>query len=181
MAGSCWLLLSTISIEEIRAEQNTSKARISSDIPAKTSRHSPEAKQKNKPLPAAGETVRPLLPEVKSASLPKIKSVKTMSPESANAARKPQRVIKASKKTSRKAVIVQPRTDLMPYGVLVDTQRYDPRPHDQAAGVPNPQTPDLTYDHFQELDRNQDGKIDPVERAFSRIDMDRDLHTRTFK
>jgi hypothetical protein len=31
------------------------------------------------------------------------------------------------------------------------------------------------------LDRNQDGKIDPVERAFGRIDMDRDLPTRTLQ
>src|SRR4029078_7876270 len=46
---------------------------------------------------------------------------------------------------------------------------------------PSPQTPDLTHDHFQELDRNQDGMIDPVERAFGRIDMDRDLHTRTLQ
>ena len=49
------------------------------------------------------------------------------------------------------------------------------------AGVPSPQTLDLTHDHFQELDRNQDGMIDPVERAFGRIDMDRDLHTRTLQ
>ena len=77
--------------------------------------------------------------------------------------------------------IVQPRTDLMHYGMLEDTHRYDPRPASQTAGVPNPQTPDLTHDHFQELDRNQDGKIDPVERAFGRIDMDRDLHTRALK
>ena len=74
--------------------------------------------------------------------------------------------------------LVQPRTDLIYYGVLEDSQRYDPRPNPKHAGVPNPQTPDLTHDHFQELDRNQDGKIDPVERAFGRIDMDRDLHNR---
>ena len=50
-----------------------------------------------------------------------------------------------------------------------------------SASVPSPQTLDLTHDHFQELDRNQDGMIDPVERAFGRIDMDRDLHTRTLQ
>lgn len=77
--------------------------------------------------------------------------------------------------------VVQPRTDLMHYGILEDSQRYDPRPRADSAGVPSPQTLDLTHDHFQELDRNQDGKIDPVERAFGRIDMDRDLHTRTLQ
>jgi hypothetical protein len=40
---------------------------------------------------------------------------------------------------------------------------------------------DLTFDHFQELDRNQDGVIDPVERAFGRIDMDQDLRSRTLR
>jgi hypothetical protein len=84
---------------------------------------------------------------------------------------------KVGKKVTPKAV-VQPRTDLMYYGILEDSQRYDPRPNPHTAGVPNPQTPDLTHDHFQELDRNQDGKIDPVERAFGRLDMDRDLHNR---
>jgi len=90
------------------------------------------------------------------------------------------RAIKAHKKALPKAV-VQPRTDLMHYGVLENAQRYDPRPNPHSAGVLNPQTPDLTHDHFQELDHNKDGRIDPVERAFGRIDMDRDLHTRTLQ
>ena len=85
--------------------------------------------------------------------------------------------VKVQEKVVPKAV-VQPRTDLTYYGVLEDSQRYDPRPNSRMAGVPSPQTSDLTHDHFQELDRNQDGKIDPVERAFGRIDIDRDLHTR---
>ena len=90
------------------------------------------------------------------------------------------RAIKAHKKALPKAV-VQPRTDLMHYGMLENAQRYDPLPHAHHKGVPNPQTSDLTHDHFQELDRNQDGAIDPVERTFGRIDMDRDLHTRALQ
>src|SRR5262249_42678752 len=90
--------------------------------------------------------------------------------------------VKLRKKVLPKAVVqpaaVQPRTDLTYYGVLEDSQRYDPRPNSRMAGVPNPQSSDLTQEHFQELDRNQDGKIDSVERAFGRIDMDRDLHNR---
>jgi hypothetical protein len=88
--------------------------------------------------------------------------------------------VKAHRRVMPKAV-VQPRTDLMHYGVLENPQRYDPLPHAHHNGVPNPQTSDLTHDHFQELDRNQDGAIDPVERTFGRIDMDRDLHTRTLQ
>jgi hypothetical protein len=103
--------------------------------------------------------------------------IKRMATEAKTIVPKSRHHVKVHKKTAPKAV-VQPRTDLMHYGVLENSQRYDPRPNPHHAGVPNPQTVDLTHDHFQELDRNQDGKIDPVERAFGRIDMDRDLHNR---
>jgi len=81
------------------------------------------------------------------------------------------------KKELPKAV-VQPRTDLMYYGMLESPQRYDPRRNHLGGGVPDPNIFELTHDHFQELDRNQDGAIDPVERTFGRPDMDRDLHDR---
>ena len=93
--------------------------------------------------------------------------------------RKSYPTIKAKSKKIMPKAVAQPRTDLIHYGILEDFQRYDPRPHADSSSVPSPQTPDLTHDHFQELDRNQDGIIDPVERAFGRIDMDRDLHNRT--
>ncbi|MDN5943170.1 MAG: hypothetical protein L0H94_14925 [Nitrospira sp.] len=72
--------------------------------------------------------------------------------------------------------VVQPRADLMYYGMLESPQRYDPRRNHLGGSVPNPDILELTHDHFQELDRNQDGTIDPVERTFGRPDMDRDLH-----
>ena len=97
--------------------------------------------------------------------------------ESKKTGRKGHRQVKVSKKIPPKAV-VQPRTDLMYYGLLEGPQRYDPRRSHLGAGVPDPNTPELTHDHFQELDRNQDGMIDPVERTFGRPDMDRDLHDR---
>jgi hypothetical protein len=90
---------------------------------------------------------------------------------------KSPRRLKVHRKRAPKAV-VQPRTDLMYHGMLESPQRYDPRRNHLGAGVPDPHTPELTYDHFQELDRNQDGTIDPVERVFGRLDMDRDLHDR---
>jgi len=88
---------------------------------------------------------------------------------------KSTRRIKVHRKGAPKAV-VQPRTDLMYHGMLESPQRYDPRRNHLGAGIPDPHTLELTHDHFQELDRNQDGSIDPVERAFGRLDMDRDLH-----
>jgi hypothetical protein len=74
--------------------------------------------------------------------------------------------------------VVQPRADLMYYGMLESPQRYDPRRNHLGGSVPNPDILELTHDHFQELDRNQDGTIDPIERTFGRPDMDRDLHDR---
>ena len=87
------------------------------------------------------------------------------------------RLMKVHKKRPPKAV-VQPRTDLMYHGMLESSQRYNPRRNHLGAGIPDPYNPELTHDHFQELDRNQDGTIDPVERTFGRLDMDRDLHNR---
>ena len=87
---------------------------------------------------------------------------------------------KANTKSKARATI-KPRTDLMYHGILEDPSRYDPRQNHQTAGAPDPQTPELTHDHFQELDRNRDGKIDPVERVFGRLDMDRDLSQRQWQ
>ena len=92
-------------------------------------------------------------------------------------ARPVHRPRKGSKKAKAQAVI-KPHTDLTYHGILENPSRYDPRHNRQTAGTPDPQTPELTYDHFQELDHNRDGKIDPVERAFGRLDMDRDLSAR---
>ncbi|MDF2457997.1 MAG: hypothetical protein K0S79_413 [Nitrospira sp.] len=177
VTGAWWLCITIVVMEETRAEHNSRKEGTSSEIPAKSPR--PVEGRLKKPLPARTQTVQS--PESEIKALSSLKATKTIPGKFGNAGQKPHRATKTSKKMPRKAVVAQPRIDLMHYGVLEDPQRYDPRPHAHAAGVPNPQTPDLTHDHFQELDRNQDGKIDPVERAFGRIDMDRDLNTRTFK
>jgi len=99
---------------------------------------------------------------------------KKMLPESKQAPVKSHRQVKAHKKLAPKAT-AQPRTDLKYQGMFEDTQRFNPRRNSRAAGVPNPQISDLAHDHFQELDRNHDGRIDPVERALGRLDMERDL------
>lgn len=119
-----------------------------SSIPPATKRH-PEAIQTQ---------AKPLLTERKQRSS------------------KRYRRMEVHKKLAPKAV-VQPRTDLMHHGMLESSQRYDPRRNHLGAGVPDPYNPELTHDHFQELDRNQDGTIDPVERTFGRPEMERDLST----
>jgi len=121
-----------------------------SPIPAATERQPEAIQQQAKPVPAERKATSPKSP----------------------------RPMKVHKKEAPKAV-VQPRTDLMYHGMLESPQRYDPRRnHHVGAGIPDPYNPELTHDHFQELDHNQDGSIDPVERVFGRLDMDRDFHDR---
>lgn len=120
---------------------------------------------KKSPIPAATERQ----PEaIQKQAKPVPSELKATSPKS------PRRM-KVHRKRVPKAV-VQPRTDLMYHGMLESPQRYDPRRNHLGAGVPDPHNSELTHDHFQELDRNQDGSIDPVERAVGRLDMDRDFH-----
>ncbi len=83
-----------------------------------------------------------------------------------------------SKKKTKAHAVLKPHANLMYHGILEGPSRYDPRPNGQTAGGPTPQASDMAHDHFQELDRNRDGKIDPVEKAFGRLDMDRDLSIR---
>jgi hypothetical protein len=126
----------------------------------------------------AKKSPAPLAAEHPSVAIQKqAKSVRTEL--KARSSKKPRRM-KVHKKEAPKAV-VQPRTDLMYYGMLESPQRYDPRRNRLGVGIPDPQISELIYDHFQELDRNQDGTIDPVERTFGRPDMDRDLHDRQLR
>jgi hypothetical protein len=90
------------------------------------------------------------------------------------ASRKIRRHKKAGKKW-RLPAIVKPKPDLSYYGILEQPQRYDPSRDRRAGRAPNPQADEILHDHFQELDKNHDGMIDPFERAFGRLDMDRDV------
>ena len=71
--------------------------------------------------------------------------------------------------------VVEPKQDLSYHGILEQPQRYDPSRDRRAGRPPNPQADEILYDHFQELDKNHDGMIDPFERAFGRLDMNRDV------
>ena len=88
--------------------------------------------------------------------------------------RKTSRHRKAGKKW-RPPAIVQPKPDLSYHGMFTQPQRYDPSRDRQAGRALNPQAAELQQEHFQELDKNHDGMIDPFERAFGRLDMDRDV------
>jgi len=96
------------------------------------------------------------------------------------ASRKIRRHQKAGKKW-RPPAIVQPKPDLSYYGMLEQPQRYDPSRDRRAGRAPNPQAGEILHDHFQELDKNHDGMIDPFERAFGRLDMDRDVSNRQWE
>jgi len=74
-----------------------------------------------------------------------------------------------------------PKPDLSYHGMLEQRQRYDPGRDQRKGRVPNPLAQELHHDHFQELDLNRDGTLDPVERARGRLDIDRDLINRQWE
>lgn len=126
---------------------------------------------KKSPIPAAPERKQEAIQKEAKPVPAELKPMSSVSPKS------PRRMKVQRKRITPKAV-VQPRTDLMYHGMFESPQRYNPRRNHLGAGILDPHNPELTHDHFQELDRNQDGQIDPVERTFGRPDMDRDLHDR---
>ncbi len=85
---------------------------------------------------------------------------------------------KKTGKAVRPPAIVQPKRDLSYHGLLEQPHRYDPSPEHRKGAAPNPQASELLHDHFQELDKNHDGMLDPFERALGRLDIDRDLGNR---
>jgi hypothetical protein len=91
--------------------------------------------------------------------------------------RKGRRHSRTHKKLTPRAA-VQAKPDLSYLGLLRQPQRYDPGRDQRTGGAPNPQVGDLLHEHFQELDKNRDGMIDPLERARGRLDIDRDLSNR---
>lgn len=174
LGAVCSVALLAITVGQTNAATKKARESASVIVAAKPAKQQSEQGQnpsiqraKKSPVPAATER-RPEALQKQAKPVPA--ELKPTSPKS------PRR-LKVHKKGAPK-VVVQPRTDLMYHGILESPQRYDPRWGHRGAGVPDPHTSELTHDHFQELDRNQDGKIDPVERAFGRLDMDRDLQDR---
>jgi hypothetical protein len=84
-------------------------------------------------------------------------------------------------KKLRPLASVQPKPDLSYHGMLEQPRRYDPGRARKQGTLPNPQAGDLLHDHFQELDKNRDGMIDPFERTLGRLDIERDLTNRHWK
>ncbi|MGE5710962.1 MAG: EF-hand domain-containing protein [Nitrospira sp.] len=167
---ACMAVLTALMVGSALAAQKKSKGQAPSVVSAKPSKPLPEQSQQSTKKPGARTITERRSDAIQGATT-------QVSSEPKPTTLKAHRPLKVHKKVVAKAV-VQPRTDLMYHGMLEDRRRYDPRLNTRTDGVPSPQTPELVYDHFQELDRNQDGKIDPAERALGRLDIDRDLHSR---
>lgn len=150
------------------------------------------AKSKKESKPSVVQPRRPdqpvpaTLPNVVAKKPARIESGKHMAPESQERTpsdkdpRKIRRHQKAGKKL-RPPAVIQPRPNFSYHGILEQPQRYDPSRDRRAGRAPNPRTSELLHDHFQELDKNHDGMIDPFERAFGRLDIDRDLSNRQWE
>ena len=164
-----WALIDHVSA----ATKNAKEPAPAFAVPKPAKQHS--VQEQNSPVQRANKSPLPTARERQPEAIQK--QAKPVLTERKQRSPKGHRRIKVHGKLVPKAV-VQPKTDLMYHGMLESPQRYDPRRKQLGSGVPDPRTSELTHDHFQELDRNQDGTIDPVERTFGRLDMDRDLHNR---
>jgi hypothetical protein len=179
LGAVCSVAVVAVTVGQTIAATKKSKEPAPSVVTAKPPKQPSERRQnpsiqraKKSPIPAAATERQPEAVQKQVKPVPaELKPMSSVSPKS------PRRMKVHRKRVTPKAV-VQPRTDLMYHGMLESPQRYDPRRNHLGAGVLDPHNPELTHDHFQELDRNQDGQIDPVERTFGRPDMDRDLHDR---
>ena len=138
---------------------------------------------------AKAPVAQPIVPDrLVPAKLPKVEAKQSARTESSKTVAAASQGQLPSDRVSRKILrhqntggkwrppaIVQPKPDLSYYGILEQPQRYDPSGDRRAGRAPNPQAGEIQHDHFQELDKNHDGMIDPFERAFGRLDMDRDV------
>ena len=88
--------------------------------------------------------------------------------------RRAHRRARAAKPLKPQATLT-PKPDVSYHGMLQQPQRYTPHYEHGKGGVPNPNAGALLHEHFQELDKNRDGSIDPFERALGRLDLERDL------
>ena len=129
-----------------------------------------------------GRDVLPILTARKSKSLSKKSVASTLrGKKSATRSKRSHSVRKNTRKSQRTRSQGTITQDLSYLGVLEGPRRYDPSSNQQRGAVPNPRARDVRVDHFQELDKNQDGVLDPIERATSRLDIDRDLSNRHWK
>jgi hypothetical protein len=145
-----------------------------------------EAKQPVVQPPAADRQISASIPKAGVRKPARAESGKKVDVESSGqtpphqAPRNIRRHHKSGKKL-RPPAIVAPKPDLSYHGILEQPQRYDPSRDRRAGRAPNPQAGELLHDHFQELDKNHDGMIDPFERALGRLDIDRDLSNRQWE
>jgi len=139
-----------------------------------------EAKQPATPsTEAIGSPRAPTAPRIQSGVQPQGRIEKSLAEEPAKnpvdqSGGQAHRRLKGSKK-QRPQARVEAKPDLSYHGLLERPQRYDPRRGHRKGGGQNPQIGDVLHDHFQELDKNHDGVIDPIERVTGRTNLDRDL------
>ena len=144
----------------------------------------------SKERPATAGVAAPLT----SGTSPGPSKIRGTKPDKSESRLQPAKVIKPGKKTTRRPLQAQQRPKKLPpkttagpppdmsyLGKFEAPQRYDPSRRSRKEGAPNPQAGAVQHDHFQELDRNHDGVIDPFEQASGRLDIDRDLANRQWE
>ncbi len=136
--------------------------------------HGPAIRPKSSPVPQAAAV------QGKEGTGRKVSDGRKKAPQKEPSASRVHRRAKGAKRL-KPLVVVTPKPDLSHHGMLEQPQRYSPHYEHGKGGTPNPNTGALLHEHFQELDKNRDGAIDPLERALGRLDIDRDLADRQWQ
>jgi hypothetical protein len=121
-------------------------------------------------LPHGGKTIS----SANKPNKPAVAKSKNKKPEGHRVRQVPRHQKQAIKKQMPE-VMAEPRPDVFSYGLLKHSRRYHMDQAISKDGLRNPHTDDLLHDHFQELDRNHDGVIDPVEQVTGRLDIEKDM------
>jgi len=172
MIGSaCALVLFGNKADHVLAVQKPVREQAQAASPQKSSQLEPERPKKSRTLSA-----RQL-----GARIGSERQLGIISPgrKQISSETKPARAKGRQRMNLRKKKVLSPATKppigIRDHGVLMDARRYDPSPRSGKGGISNPLTEEIRHDHFQELDRNRDGVIDPLERAIGRLDIERDM------
>lgn len=136
--------------------------------------HVPAVRQKTIPVPKNADV------QAKEATGRTVSVERKKVPPKEPSASRVHRRAKGAKRLKPQGVVT-PKPDLSHHGMMEQPQRYSPHYEHGKGGTPNPNTGALLHEHFQELDKNRDGAIDPFERALGRLDIDRDLADRQWQ
>ena len=179
-AYKCWILLASVlmTLDGVVAIEPC----LSAAPPGSRKKAKPPVEQplvSKRPVPTTS-------PKVKARNLSRTESGKSLSTKEQIQAPSDRTPLKIRRRPRaggrfRPSTVVEPKTSFSYHGILEQPQRYNTSRDRRTARAPHPLAEELLGDHFNELDKNRDGVIDPFERILGRLHIDRDMTNRQWE